>query len=104
MADEEEPEAEEPDEASPDDDTEAGERHLFGIDLGRRGDRSEQTSRDEVDLPPVQKVKAAIRTLTERLASAASDRHDAENRAKGDANRAKREEREEREERESDDE
>jgi hypothetical protein len=78
MADPEEPpDGDEPDVASTDDDDEAGDPNLFGIDLGRRGDRTEQTSRDEVHLPPVQKVKAAIRTLTERLASAASDRDDA---------------------------
>jgi hypothetical protein len=82
MADKEEPpEAEEPDVESADDAAESDGPDHFGIDLGRRGDRAEQTSRDEVDLPPVQKVKAAIRTLTERLASAASDR-DAANRAK----------------------
>ena len=86
MADKDEPpEAEEPHDASADDDAEAGEPHLFGIDLGRRGDRAEQTSRDEVDPPPETKVRAVIRTLTERLASAASDRDDAANQTKGEA-------------------
>jgi hypothetical protein len=83
MADKEEPPEEEwPDVASEDDAAEPGDGHLFGIDLGRRGDRTEQTSRDEVELPPVKKVRAAIRTLTERLASAASDRDAAARRAK----------------------
>jgi hypothetical protein len=85
MAEKEEPpEAEEPHVASADNDDEPGDRNLFGIDLGRRGDRTEDTSRDEVNLTPVKKVKAAIRTLTERLASAASDRDDAASRAKRD--------------------
>jgi hypothetical protein len=82
MSDKEQPETGEPDASSKDDDAESDDSHLFGIDLGRRGDRSEQTSRDEVDVPPVQKVRAAIRTLTERLASAATDRDDAAKRAK----------------------
>jgi hypothetical protein len=80
MADEEEPEAEKPSGASEDDDAESDGRHLFGIDLGRRGDRDEQKSRDAVEAAPVKKVKAVIRTLTERLASAASDRDDAASR------------------------
>ena len=83
MADEEEPDTEAPDDAA-DDDVEPFDRNTFGIDLGRRGDRREQTSRDEVEEPPLKKVKAAIRTLTERLASAASDRDDAASRAKRD--------------------
>jgi hypothetical protein len=80
MADEEEPDAEEPDGASTEDESDAN--HLFGIDLGRRGDRAEQASRDEVAVEPVKKVRAAIRTLTERLASAASDRDKAAKPAK----------------------
>jgi hypothetical protein len=81
MADKEEPGPEEPedsDAASDEDDP----NHLFGIDLGRRGDRAEQESRNEVEVAPVQKVRAVIRTLTERLASAASDRDNAAKRAK----------------------
>jgi hypothetical protein len=96
MADKEEPGPEEPedsDAASGDDDP----NHLFGIDLGRRGDRAEQESRDEVEVAPVKKVRAAIRTLTERLASAASDRDN-------DAKRAKETEREKEKDPESTDE
>jgi hypothetical protein len=85
MADKKDPpEDDKPDAASADEDDETGDANLFGIDLGRRGDRSEQTSRDEVDVPPVRKVRAVIRTLTERLASAASDRDDAASRTKRD--------------------
>jgi hypothetical protein len=95
MADKDEtPQAEEPpdtkdSDVAPADDDEPREPNLFGIDLGRRGDRAEQTQRDEVDVPPIKKVKAAIRTLTERLASAASDRDDAASRAKPDDPKSK---------------
>ena len=77
MADDEEPEVDEPDEPEDDD---FSDSNRFGIDLGRRGNRAEQQSRDAVEPPPVKKVKAVIRTLTERLASAASDRDDAASR------------------------
>jgi hypothetical protein len=83
MADKKEPpQDEDPDAAAKEDEAKFADSHLFGIDLGRRGDRAEHTSRDEVAPPPVKKVRAAIRTLTERLASAASDRDDAASRAK----------------------
>jgi hypothetical protein len=81
MADKEEPGPEEPEDSDAASD-EHDPNHLFGIDLGRRGDRAEQESRNEVEVAPVQKVRAVIRTLTERLASAASDRDNAAKRAK----------------------
>jgi hypothetical protein len=93
MPDEEEPGAESSDAAEAEEE-EAREAGHFGIDLGRRGDRAEQTSRDEVHPPPIERVKPAYRTLTERLASAAADRDD----AASSAARRRRAEREESEE------
>ena len=83
MSDDDTREPDDSDAASRPDDDETEESHLFGIDLGRRGDRAEQASRDEVDPEPVEKVRPAARTLSDRLASAASDRDDAD-RAKRD--------------------
>ena len=79
MGDEEAPDEDDDAKATSDDDGEgeAVDPNLFGIDLGRRGDRVEQTSRDEVEVEPVKKERAAARTLSDRLASAASDRDDA---------------------------
>ena len=92
MADEDEPVAEEPSGGPEDDDVESGGRHLFGIDLGHRGNRAEQKSRDEVQPAPVQKVKAVVRTLTERLASAASERDDAASKKKQEKREAEKRE------------
>ena len=75
MADNEHPEGEEKDTESADE-AERSDLDLFGIDLGRRGDKVEQKSRDAVDVPTPKKEKAATRTLTERLASAAAERDD----------------------------
>ena len=76
MADKDDPERDAKDTKATDDDSEASDPDLFGIDLGRRGDKVEQKSRDAVDAPVPKKEKAATRTLTERLASAAAERDD----------------------------
>ena len=81
MADDEEPEVEDEVEEVEDvdeDEDEVADPHLFGIDLGRRGDRVEQLSRDEVDAPKPVRERAATRSLSDRLASAAADRDEAE--------------------------
>ena len=78
--DDREADAEDRDRGSRDDVAEAPDPSHFGIDLGHRGDRAEQASRDAVEEPPKKKVKPANRTLTERLASAASERDDAASR------------------------
>jgi hypothetical protein len=83
MADPKEPEDESRKGASENEDKDA-DPNLFGIDLGRRGDREDQKSRDEVDAPVPKKVRAVIRTLTERLASAAADRNHAAQKPKDD--------------------
>lgn len=53
-------------------DADEEDEDLFGIDLGHRGDRTEDASRDEVEAPPP--VRAIARTLSDRLASAKADR------------------------------
>lgn len=45
---------------------------LFGIDLGHRGERCDEPEPEVTPTPP--RVRAKVRTLTERLASAAADR------------------------------
>jgi hypothetical protein len=59
------------------DEVEAADPNHFGIDLGRRGDRAEQQSRDEVDAPEPVRERPATRSLSDRLASAAADRDEA---------------------------
>lgn len=46
---------------------------LFGIDLGHRGVRTDETELDDDEAPPV-RGSARTKTLTERLANAAADR------------------------------
>jgi hypothetical protein len=45
---------------------------LFGIDLGHRGGRSDAPQPEAIPVP--MRVRAKVRTLTERLASAAAER------------------------------
>jgi hypothetical protein len=84
MGDDKATDAEDEDRGKKDDVAEAPDPGHFGIDLGHRGNRAEQASRDAVDDPPDKKVKPASRTLTERLASAASERDDAASRKRQD--------------------
>jgi len=49
--------------------------HLFGIDLGPKYARDHP---DPVETPEPERVKQPTRTLTERLAAAATDRDDDE--------------------------
>jgi hypothetical protein len=65
------------DESRPDDGPRPGDDPShFGIDLGHRGVRPDEVDPRDIEPPP--KARPTVRTLTERLASAAADRDDAD--------------------------